>query len=325
MSESHTFDALLLSLPTHNSTLRMRLWRALKATGCGVLRDGVYVLPADAPQVAALKDVEAEVKSAGGFAMTGRLAVGSAQAAEVRHLFDRSADYGALVKDINRAKTGLKRLGKRKAETAVQRLRRAFDELAGIDFYPGEALRQAKDALGSLELEARELFAEGEPRSSKARVRRIDPAKYRGRAWATRKAPWVDRLASAWFVRRFVDRNAKFLWIDKPRDCPKSAVGYDFDGAEFTHEGPRVTFEVLVASFGFAQDPSLASIGAAVHFLDVGGIAVADATGLETLLTGLRAKARDDDEMLREASRIFDLLYEAYMPGTDRTRGSLAA
>lgn len=311
-----TFQALLLSLPTRSSTIRMRVWRTLKSTGCGVLRDGVYIVPAGAPQAAALAEVEAEVKAAGGFAMTVELKFLPAQSTYVGGLFDRGDAYGALVQKINTTKTCLRRLGKRKSETMVQRLARAFDELAAIDFYPGQAKLQAQEALSSLEREAQALFAEGEPRRSRARVRRLDPAKYRGRTWATRKAPWVDRLASAWLIKRFIDKSAKFIWIDHPARCPKRAVGFDFDGAEFTHVGNRVTFEVLVASFGLSADAALMSIGAAIHFLDAGGIPVPDAKGLETILRGIRESAQTDDAMTREAAKIFDHFYDAYARGT---------
>ena len=310
--ETRAFRALLLSLPAHHSTVRMRLWRALKSTGCATLRDGVYILPLDAAQTAVFSEVESEVKTAGGFAMTAALTIDAARVPHVRGLFDRSAEYGALVDRITRTKASLRRLGKRKADTSVQRLRRSFADLVAIDFYPGEAQVQAKDALASLEREAHESFAAGEPRASRARLRRLDPEKYRGRTWATRKAPWVDRLACAWVIKRFIDKGAKFIWIERPRDCPKHAIGFDFDGAQFTHAGHRVTYEVLLASFGLSQDPALATIGAAVHFLDVGGIPVPDARGLETLLTGIREKARTDDEMVREAAKIFDFFYSAY-------------
>src|SRR5947199_1614747 len=106
--ESRAFQALLLSLPAHHSTVRMRLWRALKTTGCGVLRDGVYILPVGAPQIAALKEVESEVKAAGGFAMTVELAVSASDLEQVRKLFERSEEYGALVDQINRTKTTLR-------------------------------------------------------------------------------------------------------------------------------------------------------------------------------------------------------------------------
>ena len=130
--------------------------------------------------------------------------------------------------------------------------------------------------------------------------------------WTTRSNLWVDRLASAWLIKRFIDREAKFAWFARPSQRPKSAIGFDFDGAEFTHVRNRVTYEVLVESFGLEQDPALAGIGAAVHFLDIGGIPVADAKGLETMLRGAKEKTKSDDVLLAEAMRIFDLLYSAY-------------
>ena len=307
------FHALLLSLPTRSSTIRMRVWRTLKSTGCGVLRDGVYILPSDAPQASAFADLEREVRSAGGFAMTVELHIGTpAQLEHVRKLFARTGEYAALIQKLKAAGASLRRLGQRKAETTVRRLRRSYEELAAIDFHPSHASVQAREALAALEHEAQALYAGGEPRRSTARVRRLDAEKYRGRTWATRKGPWIDRLACAWLIRRFIDKDAKFVWIEKPRDCPRHAIGFDFDGATFSHAGGRVTYEVLLASFDLARDPALASIADAVHFLDIGGIPVADAKGLETVLSGIRQKARNDDEMVREAARIFDLFYSAY-------------
>jgi hypothetical protein len=312
-------DALILSLPARNSTIRMRVWRALKESGCAVLRDGVYVLPAGSTRAKVLAQMEGEVKSVGGFAMTAELRLGKDEhLAQLRKLFDRSQDYGTLVKTIRAAQISLQRLGPRKAQTAVQRLQRSFDRLVQIDFFPGQAKRQAADALDALKRELQQGDAFGEPRASKGRVRSVSSARYQKRVWATRKDPWVDRLASAWLIKRFVDRDARFVWIDRPRDRPRKALGFDFDGAEFTHAGNRVTFEVLLASFGLENDPALAKIGAAVHFLDVGGIPVADAKGLETVLTGIKEKARSDDALLAEAMRILDLFYSAYAQASDR-------
>lgn len=304
--------ALLTSLPTGNSTLRMRVWRALKHSGCGVLRDGVYVLPIEAPHAAILPEVESEVRAAGGFAMTVEMNLKNpAQLEHVRKLFDRSEEYGALVRQLNTAKAALQRLGKRKAGTLIQRLRRALEGLVETDFYPGQARLQAEAAMSAVEREA-EALSSGEPHASRKKLRRLDPAKYRGRVWATRKDLWVDRLASLWLIRRFIDKGAKFVWVERPRDRPKGSVGFDFDGAEFTHLENRVTFEVLLTSFGLDDDPGLASISQAVHFLDVGGIPVPDAKGLETLLRGIKGTARGDDELAREASKVFDHFYSAY-------------
>lgn len=305
------FATLVLSLPTRNSTLRMRLWRALKDTGCAVLRDGVYLLPASA--AAALEKIESDIRSHGGFAMTLELKPRSAeQAAQIEKLFDRGAEHGALVQKIAAAKASLARLGPRKAQTAIARLERAAEKLSRIDFFAGEAKLQAAAALSELKQAYRQTYAGGEPRSSKRSLRPHDGARYRKRLWATRKALWVDRLASAWLIKRFIDRDARFVWIARPSERPKKAVGFDFDGAEFTHVGNRVTFEVLAASFGLDHDQALAAIGAAVHFLDVGGIPVPDARGLEAVLKGARERARGDDALLAEAMRTFDHLYAGY-------------
>lgn len=158
---------------------------------------------------------------------------------------------------------------------------------------------------------------DGEPRAGTAEIRRLATADFSGRTWATRKNLWVDRMASGWLIRRFIDRKAKFLWLDNPKKCPKTALGFDFDGAAFTHVGSRVSFEVLAASFGLDHDRALARVAAIVHYLDVGGKAVAEAAGIEAVLTGLRAAATDDDALLAEASRVFDGLYRAYREESD--------
>jgi len=310
-------NALVLSLPTRNSTIRMRVWRALKESGCGVLRDGVYVLPADSAGDAVLARLESEIKSADGFAMKVDIALkGAEQIAQARGLFDRSADYGVLVQKVNAAKASLGRLGARKAHTSIRRLQRAFDRLAQIDFYPGQAKRQAAEALAGLKRAFQEAHASGEPHPSRKPLRQLDRARYRKRVWATRKDLWVDRLASAWLIRRFIDPEARFQWLERPRDRPAKAIGFDFDGAQFTHVGSRVTFEVLLASFGLEGDPALAALGAAVHFLDTGGIPVPDAKGLETMLRGAKEKARNDDALLAEAMRLLDHFYSGHAPGT---------
>jgi hypothetical protein len=307
-----SFDALVLSLPARDSTLRMRAWRALKEAGCGVLRDGLYVLPAERGGEA-LQRVEADILSAGGFAM--RLEVTpktEEQSRQVRALFDRSAQHGALVRGIETARRSLERLGPRRARTAMRRLEQAFDRVSRTDFFPGEARAQAAAALAALKERYRQAFAGGEPRPSRRKLRQRNTGRYRARVWTTRSNLWVDRLASAWLIKRFIDREARFAWFERPSQRPRGAIGFDFDGAEFTHVKNRVTFETLLTSFGLEDDGALAAIGAAVHFLDIGGIPVADAKGLETLLRGAKERARNDDALLAEAMRVLDLLYSAY-------------
>jgi hypothetical protein len=303
------FQTLILSLPTRNSTLRMRVWRALKECGAAVLRDGVYLLP----QAEAFDKLEKEIRAHGGFAMTfDATPHAEDDHAALRARFDRTAEYADLVARVSAARASLPSLGPRRGATALRRLEQALDKLSRIDFFPGPAKQQAVAALASLNARHAELHARNEPRSSVKALRPIDRARYQKRVWATRKTPWVDRLASAWLIKRFIDRDAKFVWIARPSERPKKAIGFDYDGADFTHVKNRVTFEVLAAAFGLDQDPALAKIGAAVHFLDVGGIPVPEANGLETMLKGAKEKARGDDALLGEAMRTFDLLYSGY-------------
>ena len=307
------FNALILSLPTRNSTVRMRMWRALKDSGCGVLRDGVYVLPAGDAHAATLARIGDAIRAAGGFAMTAELRLGGeAELAQLRALFDRGGGYATLVASIKDARTALRRLGPRRSQTRIDRLQRQLDRLAALDFFPGRARNQATEALAALRSEFRQAHSRTEPRASRRGLSPEDRGKFQKRVWATRASPWVDRLASGWLIKRFIDPAARFAWLDRPSSLPKGAVGFDFDGARFTHVRNRVTFEVLLDSFGLDKDAALASIGACVHFLDVGGIPVSDAKGLETVLRGVREKARGDDALLAGAMRIFDHFYSAY-------------
>jgi len=303
-SAAHRFLALFLTLPTAQSAGRMRVWRALRALGCATMRDGVYLLPESAECAAPLESIADDVKRAGGtaelFLLDGR---DETQHARLLALFDRATDYAALVAAIATAGPGDAKV--------LRRLRRELAALAAIDHFPGEARRQAEAALAALEARAG-----GEPAASAGKIRRLASTDYQGRTWATRKGLWVDRMASAWLIRRFIDRKAKFLWLDNPKKCPKAALGFDFDGAAFTHVGGRVTFEVLASSFGLDRDTALAKIAAIVHCLDVGGVPVAEAPGIEAVLAGLRAAADDDDKLLAASVRVFDGLYLNYRQGS---------
>ena len=294
------FLALFVSLPTRQSAGRMRVWRALRALGCATLRDGVYLLPDSAEHAAALGRIAEDVHAVQGTADLYRLGGrDEAQHAEIVGLFDRKADYARLLSAIADADAA--------DAKALRVLRRELTALIAIDYFPGEARRQVAAALVVLES-----AASGEPSATAGRIRRLASADYSGRTWATRKHLWVDRMASAWLIRRFIDKKAKFLWLDNPKKCPRAALGFDFDGAAFTHVGGRVTFEVLTESFGLDSDPALARIAAIVHCLDVGGVPVAEAAGIEAVLAGARAAASDDDKLLTEASCVLDNLYQNY-------------
>lgn len=303
MKPDNDWLILVSTLPARNTAARMRVWRAIKGLGCATLRDGVYLLPRNAGSETALHSLAGEVRTAGGSAEVLHVGADAGQQAAFLALFDRSEDYGRLLAGIRAA---LNNPAPRDAHV----LRREFNAIAATDHFPGDARRQVEAALAELTA-----IASGEPRPGRGALCRLasaDFAGYRGRTWATRRNIWVDRMACGWLIRRFIDRKAKFLWLDHPKKCPKDAMGFDFDGARFTHVEDKVSFEVLAISFGLDADPAIAQIAAIVHCLDVGGAPVAAAPGIEAVLAGLRASAPNDDKLLAEAGRVFDSLYHNY-------------
>jgi hypothetical protein len=213
---------LITTLPTRNAAARMRLWRAIKALGCAPLRDGVYLLPARDETGAALRALADDVRNSEGSAEVLYVAADGAQDEAFRQLFDRASDYGALIAEVRAAAPDEKNL---------HRLTRDFNALTAIDYFPGTSLDQARQTLNELAA----LLFPNEPEAVDSAVRRLASADFLGRTWATRKNIWVDRMSSAWLIRRFIDPQAKFIWLDSPADCPPEALGFDFDKAAFTH------------------------------------------------------------------------------------------
>ncbi|MEI6066487.1 MAG: chromate resistance protein ChrB domain-containing protein [Methylococcaceae bacterium] len=304
---------LIISLPTQNATKRMRVWRALKALGCCVLRDGVYLLPHRPGFRQAFQVQAEEVKACGGNAHLLFLdSDNQEQQSLFEALFDRSDDYAKLLETLRQAVHALESKDASQAQRRVLRFRKDFEVLAALDFFPGAAREQVASVLEDMESAISARQSPDEPHSVQRRVKLLQRQDYQGRLWTTRQRPWIDRLASAWLIRRFIDTEARFIWLASLDKCPSEALGFDFDGAAFTHTGAKVTFEVLCESFGLIQDTALNRIGALVHFLDVGGVPVPEAAGLETLIVGMQQRWLGDDELLAEVEKIFDAFYQAF-------------
>jgi hypothetical protein len=310
---------LVVSLPTPNSTARMRIWRALKGLGCVALRDGAYLLPAGTDREQSLRDLADECSREGGVAWL--LAVQSRsdeEALTYRQLFDRSDEYAQLRKSWKETNRTLRTLSMSELLRVRRRMEREYQAVREMDFFPNETSIETDAAFTDFAKRLEALLSPDEPHEAAGGVPRLDANSYRGRTWATRRRLWVDRVASAWLIRRFIDPDARFRWLAKPSDCPKSALGFDFDGAVFTHVADRVTFETLMASFGLEDDPALLRLGALVHQLDVGGEPVPEASGLEAVMGGARERLDDDDALLAEMTTVLDSLY-AYF-GREATR-----
>ena len=306
------WSLLLVTLPTQPNAVRLRIWRALKALGCAALRDGAYVLPAhEAP---ALEALAVEVRDNGGQASVLSLFPrDELQKREVLALFERTEAYAAWNESVKTSFAIYQTLPEADARKRLRVTSDALSAIKQIDYYAGATATDADAMLLLLRQAFDARFSKGEPQATPAKVARLDAAKFQGKRWATRARPWVDRMACAWLITRFIDPQARFVWLQDPSKAPKGVLGFDYDGARFSHVGTqgneRVTFEMLMESFGLEVDAQLQSIAQLVHYLDAGGIPVAQAAGLEAILGGLREVHADDDALIKATGAVFDALY----------------
>lgn len=287
----------------------MRVWRTLKSLGCASFRDGVFLLPSDSAHRDALQELADETIREGGSAWLLKVEAESDTDREYRALFDRSADYAALLGRLTEARHTLSGLGAQDINRLLRKLRRDYEAVRNIDYFPNEGTLQAEAAWMDFVSLAQTALSPAEPQATDNAIPKLNPNDYQGKTWATRANLWVDRVASAWLIHRFIDRHPTFLWLDSPNNCPANVLSFDFDGATFTHVGDRVTFEVLLTSFRLEQDRGLMRLGAMIRSLDIGGAPVPEGAGFEAMLAGTRQRVADDDQFLAEVSVVLDSLY----------------
>ncbi len=303
---------LAATLPTSPSGLRVRVWRSLKATGAATLREGVYLLPGHAGTAETFWSLERSIAEAGADAHLLEVEPrDDAQQQAFQSLFDRGEAFAEFLELARQARRSIRKSGEAALRKSLRDLEAQLQALQRTDFFPGRNSAKAADAFAALRREVELHLSPDEPASTRSDIPARAIADYQGRTWATRKRPWVDRLATAWLVRRFIDEKPRFVWLADPRKCPKSALGFDFDGAAFTHVGDKVSFEVVAESFGLLHDAALARLAGLVHFIDVGGLPVDEAPGLEMLVRGLQARHADDDALLAAAMPLLDACYAA--------------
>jgi hypothetical protein len=298
---------LVGQLPTEDPAARMRVLRTLESLGAGVLREGAYALPDSPANRESLDALGQYIGKSGGTVQVLHVAASSPQQNEaLKRLFDRSARYDELVKIVESLRIGFGHSDPSAIARVLLKQRRDFEAISALDFFPTPAKERAQKAIADTDHAIRMLYVAKVPTY-------VGPGeKLHGRTWATRKPLGADRLASAWLVRRFVDPEAKMLWLDDSQQQPPGAIGFGYDGAHFANGDARVTYEEIVAQLELGGNAALAKIGSIVHFLEARGTPVPDAAGVETLLQGAARRAQNDDDLLAEAEKTFDLLYEAY-------------
>ena len=289
----------------------MRILRTLESLGCAVIRDGVFLLP-DTPAarrgLASLGEHIARINGTAHLLSVNSL--DEAQAQQFFGLFDRTHKYSELIKTVESLRTAFGVSDPESLMRLLSKHKREFEIISTLDFFPSESRQRAARALAEAEQAVHALMF---PNAQKKSGTLDTTGKhYFQRVWATRKPLWADELASAWLIRRFIDPEAKLLWLDKNQECPAGAIGYGYAGAAFCNSRDRVTFEEILASFKLDKDAALVRIGALIHALNASETRVAEAAGVQTLLQGAVRRSENEDQLLAETEMTFDLLYEAY-------------
>jgi hypothetical protein len=307
-SESGRWLALIASLPTEDPAARMRGLRTLESLGAAVIREGVYLLPETSATRQGLEYLADYISRGVGSAQVLTVVPASeAQQQAFRRMFDRSARYTELLKVIDSLRSGFGIADPSAVLRVLHKKRHDFEAISALDFFSSDLQERARTALNDAEAEVHKLLFPVQTQGSGT-----PDAPMRRRVWATRKPAWADRLACAWLIRRFADPEGTVVWLEKNQDCPAGAVDFAYAGARFGNNETRVTFEVMLQHFGLATNAALVKIGAIVHFLEARDTPVPEAAGVQTLLQGAARRSTSDDELLGEAEKTFDLLYEAY-------------
>jgi hypothetical protein len=307
---------LIHQIPPRPAYLRVKIGRHLQRLGAVAIKNSVYALPHGDEAVEDLQWVLREVMKGGGEgAVVEARLVDGLSGPQLVALFDaaREVDYRALIAEARTATRALPRRGlppeNRRSEAAGQvvRLRRRLAEIVAIDFFGATGREVAEGLVAALEERMKPTADVNLTRVQE--TQRVEEV--RGRCWVTRAGIKVDRLASAWLIRRFIDPEARFRFVAASGYAPEPGeLRFDMFEAEYTHEGEACTFEVLVRRFDL-QDPALQAVAEIVHDLDVkdGRYGRDEAAGVGQLVAGIVAACPDDLDRLARGAALFDDLY----------------
>lgn len=310
-ADQHSWLAFIVYLPQSQTSGRMTVLRTLESLGCAVLREGVYLLP-DTPHnrggLQRLADYSARIEGITQIlSVTG---IDEVQTGNLQKLFDRTSQYETLIKDVEALSAGFGVADPVALTRVLAKQRRELDRIRLLDFFRSPIATAAEQSLLEMERKVRALlFPQQAPELPPGLD---DPGPFFQRTWATKRPLFADRLASAWLIRRFIDPEATLVWLEKGEERPVGVLGFGFEGAHFSNSEARVTYEELLLYFNLVDQPALSRIGTLIHALDAGSEDVPEAPGVETMLEGARRRAHNDDELLAESEKTFDLLYEAY-------------
>jgi hypothetical protein len=316
---AHSWLLLIHQLPAKPAYLRVKIWRRLQGIGAIAVKNAVHVLPMNEETQEDFEWLLREIEEGGGeaFVCEARLVDGLSDQ-EIRALFDkaRDADYAQVVKDARALAKSLRPNAKTSVladvRAQVARLRKRLAEIVAIDFFGAIGRETAEEMIRTLEARLNE-DADVRGKDTAPSAAR-PPETLRNRTWVTREGVYTDRIASAWLIRRFIDPEARFKFVSGKGYRPKEGeLRFDMFEAEFTHEGDKCTFEVLLDRCGL-KDAALRAIAEIVHDVDLkdGKFGRTEVAGIRTLIEGIGATTRDDTQRIARGTEVFNDLYEYF-------------
>jgi len=299
----------LYTLPAKKSAGRVSLWRKLRKIGAYALKTSAYVLPDEPAHFERFQWLAKQVRDADGDATLARVkSIEGLSSEELARRFNeaRAEGYTQVAEALGEV---LKTRGKKlttEAVEAVTKLRRQFQELREIDYFGCPAAHDVERLLARAEERIQPVVA---PVAGSSAV--LKTKTYAGRKWLTRPAPEIDRVGSAWLIRRFIDPHAEFVFAREAREHP-DAVPYDMTDGEFTHHGEDCTFETLLKRFAIA-DGAAVKIGQMIHDADLEDdkFQRSECSGLDLVFKGWARQGLADAEILEKGFACFDALHAA--------------
>ncbi len=314
---------LIHQLPPKPTNLRVRIWRKLQKLGAVAIKNSVYVLPANEKTHEDFQWLKQEIESAGGEATVFQAAsVEGATDEEIRAAFRkvRDEEFAAITAELDGLAGAVSQQGRGKHlsvgrlamhEAELDKLHSQLEIVIANDFFNADGRARA---LASYQRCQKAIRAAHGPVSKATRATgktgALHLAKYQGRRWMTRRNLHIDRLASAWLIRQFIDKRPRFYFVAES-ETVEGAIPFDMYGAEFTHHAEDCTFETLLKRFGLNDIKGLREVAEIVHDIDLKDDKFhrLEAVGLNAVINGLSETLRNDRKLLQQAGIIFDGLH----------------
>jgi hypothetical protein len=313
---------LIHQIPTKPAYFRVKVWRRLQSLGAATIKNSVYIIPRNEDTLEDFQWVVREIVQGGGEASicTANFIEGlTDEHIEAMFQSARDADYAqiaeeakALMDSVPSSAAAVTDEDRTALESSLNRLKKTFSAVSSIDFFGASGRDAAETLIQTLEIRLRESQKIGDPTENA--LQKPDLAELRGRTWVTRKGVFVDRIACAWLIRRFIDPDAQFKFVTAKGYRPRSGeLRFDMFEGEFTHQGDFCSFENFVERF-FSADRALTEIGKVIHDLDFkdSKFQKPETPGIGGILDGIASAHRSDEARIERGAALFDDVYEYF-------------